>query len=59
MTDKEIDELISEIDQMARQMGCRFIPDPDKLLAFRCAQRENEAVREHYRRELARFAARE
>lgn len=49
MTDAEIDQLISEIDQMAKRIGCRFVPDPDKLMAFRCAKREEQAVREAYR----------
>lgn len=50
MTDAEIDRLIIEIDQMAQRIGCRFVPDPDRLMAFRCSQREEEAVREQYRR---------
>jgi hypothetical protein len=50
MTDDEIDRMISEIGQMARRIGCDFIPDPDKLMAFRCAQREERAMREHYRK---------
>lgn len=49
MTDREIDQLIIEIDKMAQMVGCRFVPDPDKLMAFRCAQREQEAVRAYYR----------
>lgn len=55
MTDIEIDHLIDEIDRMAQRIGCRFVPDPDKLLAFRCAEREAEAVREEYRRQLKRI----
>lgn len=54
MTDAEIDQLIQEIDRMAQVIGCRFVPDPDKLMTFRCAQREERAVREHYRKERAR-----
>lgn len=38
MSDQEIDELIHEIDRMAQRIGCRFVPDPDKLMAFRCSQ---------------------
>lgn len=52
MTDREIDDLIAHIDELAQRIGCRFVPDPDKLMAFRCAQRENEAMREHYRKAL-------
>lgn len=44
MTDKEIDDMIDYIDRMARRIGCNFIPDPDKLMAFRCAQREEEGI---------------
>lgn len=54
MTDAEIDQLIQEIDQLAQRVGCRFVPDPDKLMAFRCAQREERAMREHYRKEIQR-----
>lgn len=55
MTDREIDVLIAQIDELCQRMGMRFEPDPDKLMAFRCAQREQEAVREHYRREARRL----
>lgn len=54
MTDREIDILIAEIVELAQRIGCRFVPDPDKIVAFRCAQRGEEAVREHYRREVRR-----
>lgn len=57
MTDREIDDLISEIDQMARRIGCRFVPDPEKLLAFRCAKREEQAVHDHYRAVMKKLAA--
>lgn len=57
MTDREIDDLVAEIDQMARRIGCRFVPDPEKLLAFRCAKREEQAVRDHYRAEMKKLAA--
>lgn len=57
MTDKEIDDLIAEIDRMARRIGCRFVPDPDKIMAFRCAQREEQAMRDHYRAEMRKLAA--
>lgn len=56
MTVAEIDELIREIDEMARRVGCRFVPDPDKLMAFRCSQSEERATREHYRQERDRLA---
>lgn len=55
MTDAEIDRMVDHIDEMARRIGCRFIPDPEKLLAFRCVQREREAMKEHYRKELAKI----
>ena len=55
MTDAEIDELIAEIDTLARRIGCRFVPDPDKLMAFRCSQRAEQATREHYRKEIQRI----
>lgn len=38
MSDAEIDALIAEIDRMARRVGGRFRPDPDKIAAFRAAQ---------------------
>jgi hypothetical protein len=50
MTDREIDVLIAQINELSQRMGMRFEPNPDKLMAFRCAQRENEAMAEHYRR---------
>ena len=50
MTDAEIDRMIVTIKEMASRIGCDFIPDHDKLMAFRCAQREEEAVREQYRK---------
>lgn len=50
MTDAEIDRMIQTIDEMAQRIGCRFYPDPDKLMAFRCAQKEEEAVRAEYRK---------
>jgi hypothetical protein len=53
MTDRDIDQLIGQIQEMAARIGCDFIPDPDKLLAFRCAQREARAVQEEYRRMAA------
>lgn len=53
MTDAEIDRLIGEIKEMAARIGCEFIPDPEKLLAFRCRQHEERAVREEYRRAAA------
>lgn len=56
MTDAEIDKMIAEIDQMAQRIGCRFIPDPDMLMAFRCAQHQERAVREEYRRALRAHA---
>jgi hypothetical protein len=45
MTDQEIDALVLSLDEMAQQIACRFIPDPDKLTAFRCAQRDERARR--------------
>jgi hypothetical protein len=54
MTDREIDELIAEIDELARRLNCRFVPDPEKLAAFREAQREQEATRSRYREALRR-----
>ncbi len=51
MTDREIDVLIAEIDELAQRIGCRFVPDPDKLMAFRCAQHAEEVMRAHYRQE--------
>lgn len=58
MTDEEIDRMIMRIKEMAARIGCDFIPDPDKLMAFRCAQHEELAVREEYRR-MAKRAAEE
>lgn len=53
MTDAEIDRTIAEIKEMARRIGCEFHPDPDKLLTFRRAQRDEESIREKYRRAVA------
>jgi hypothetical protein len=46
MTDEQIDQLVWEIDAMAQRIGCRFVPDPDKLMAFRCAQQRERVMRE-------------
>jgi hypothetical protein len=54
MSDEEIDALVSRIDEMARRIGCRFIPDPEKLLAFRCAQRAEREMRAYYRKAVER-----
>lgn len=43
MTDAEIDALIVEIDEMAQRIGCRFNPDPDKVMLFRRAQGTEKA----------------
>lgn len=40
-----------------KRVGCRFVPDPDKLMAFRRAKREEQAVRDHYRAEMKKLAA--
>lgn len=37
MTDAEIDAMIEEIDRMAQRIGCRFVPRPEKVMAFRQA----------------------
>jgi len=50
MTDEEIDAMVRRIDEMAQSIGCRFVPDQDKLFAFRCSQREERAMREEYRK---------
>jgi hypothetical protein len=42
MSDAEIEALMAEIDRMARRVGGRFRPDPNKLAAFRAAQRKQE-----------------
>lgn len=52
MTDREIDDLICHIQEMARRIDCEFHPDPDKLMAFRCTQREHEATKLEYQRLL-------
>jgi len=52
MTDEEIDLLIGRIKEMASRIGCDFVPDPDKLMAFKCAQREARAYREQYNKLL-------
>ena len=58
MIDTEIDAMIRRIDKMARVIGCRFVPDPEKLLAFRCAQREHEAMHAEYRRQMRELQSR-
>jgi hypothetical protein len=58
MTDYEIDQLIAEIDEMAQRIGCRFIPDPDRLMDFRCSQREMRSYREEYEQALRADASR-
>jgi hypothetical protein len=30
-------ELIERLDEMARRLGCRFVPDPMKIAAYRAA----------------------
>lgn len=52
MTDAEIDVIVGQIDEMAQRIGCRFVPDPDKLLAFRCSHRELEATKKHFAQEF-------
>lgn len=54
MTDREIDELIGQINELCARMGQTFEPDQDKLMAFRCAQRENEAMKAHFQSEMRR-----
>ena len=54
MTDREIDVLIGQIRNMATRIGCNFTPDPEKLLAFRCAQREKEKMRDFYREQMSK-----
>lgn len=48
MSDEEIDQMVVEIDNMARRINCRFIPDALKLDAFRALQRQKrEWVKEY------------
>lgn len=54
MTDHEIDRLIREIKEMARRIGCDFVPDPRKLADFRKAQERRRKYIEQYRSTLAR-----
>lgn len=42
MTRKEIEILIAELDELAQQVGMRFIPDPDKLLALEWLKYEDK-----------------
>jgi len=39
MTDPEVDRMIRQIQEMARRIGCEFVPDARKLEVFRDAQR--------------------
>lgn len=48
MTDDKIDLMVERIDEMAQRIGCRFIPDTDKILAFRRSQHEEAAHRAEY-----------
>lgn len=50
-----MDRLIAEIKEMAASIGCDFIPDPKKLMAFRYAQRKKLMTLEEYRRTLKVF----
>lgn len=54
MTYDEIDRLIGQIKEMARRIGCDFVPDPDKLEAFRRSQLWARATKEQYRAALRR-----
>lgn len=50
MTDHEIDILVRQVRELSDRMGGCFVLDHERLLNFRCAQREQEAVREQYRK---------
>lgn len=54
MRDHEIDRLIREIKEMARRIGCEFVPDPRKLEAFRKSQEQRRKWVEQYRSALAK-----
>lgn len=47
MTDEEVDNTIWEIKKMARSVGCEFIPDPERVAAFKQAQKEARGRWEH------------
>lgn len=49
MDDNEIDRLIREIKEMARRIGCEFVPDPRKLADFRKSQELRREYVEQYR----------
>jgi hypothetical protein len=55
VTDKEIDDLCAEIDRMAQRVGCRFVPDPDKIKTFRQAHREPAIKTLHRNYDLGRW----
>jgi ferredoxin-thioredoxin reductase catalytic subunit len=55
MTDDEIDCMIREIDQMARRIGCRFVPDAKMLDAFRESQYRRRKHIEEYRAAVDRL----
>ncbi len=40
MTDQQINELCAELDGMARRIGCRFVPDPEKIAAYKARRQE-------------------
>jgi hypothetical protein len=53
MTDSEIDRLIWQIQEMARRIGCDFIPDAAKLKAFKKSQAMARESYAQYRAALA------
>lgn len=42
MTEEQIDDLIDEIDKLAQRLGCRFVPDPEKIAALKAAAYERD-----------------
>lgn len=43
MDDDEIEKLCRELDEMAQRVGARFIPDPEKIAAYKAARDRNVA----------------
>jgi hypothetical protein len=45
MTNEEIDELIAHLKEMASHVGAVFVPDPEKIKAYRRARDSRRGIR--------------
>lgn len=53
-TDEEINAMVRQIDEMARRIGCRFIPDTRKLDAYRESRRIAREAIDQYKKAMLR-----